>query len=489
MKVGKLGNVGGASVYIISRYVLTALLFVRNVMAARWLSPYYFGVWSVLQLVKQYLSYSNMGLPYGMLVELSRLKGDVNRKRQAIVGFSMWSTLGLVVVTLIGAAIAGVLVRPEYAGYGLGSLLILLAVGVCVGHFEQALSAVCRVDGQFPQITAAGLGSGLVSMLAFVGKGGEGLLYRLVIWMTVGGGVSVAILLTKARLGWARPSWEGANTIVAVSTAMLLYNISHYLIPMSTRTIVGKYYSAELMGQFSLANSLSAMSSVGVYGLMWVLYPRLIKMGSTGSNEDIERLVEVGSRQLLIVTSGFVCISLLGSRTLFYVLAEYGEARVAFEVLLMSQVFLMSAFVHNSVAVGRKLEYGIAKCAGTGVILSILITLFIAAQGGSITGVALGMVIANGVYAYLQVMLLERELPEGKSCRRYWNSMWTSGTMAVVGVVSASVALRVETWGGIVGMAILATTNWRFGRDQWLQMRAMESERIGVGKGWENGKE
>jgi hypothetical protein len=98
------------------------------------------------------------------------------------------------------------------------------------------------------------------------------------------------------------------------------------------------------------------------------------------------------------------------------------------------------------------------------------------------------VVVANGLYSYLQVVLVSKELPGAGVLEKYWGGMWASGTVAVIGVVCASVILEMETWGGIAGLTILAAKNWKFGRDQWLQMRGMRSEGISVGKGWENAK-
>ncbi len=66
--------VAPSSTYVIIRYVTYAMQFANAILLARYLNEFYFGVYSFIMLVMQYMSYSNLGINESLNTEYAARK-------------------------------------------------------------------------------------------------------------------------------------------------------------------------------------------------------------------------------------------------------------------------------------------------------------------------------------------------------------------------------------------------------------------------------
>jgi O-antigen/teichoic acid export membrane protein len=364
--------------YIGIKYLTFGLQFVNSILIAKNLGVYYFGIYSFLLLVNQYLIYTGMGPSYSLNAILATRKNELEFSK------ILWNNSILLSLILIGSAFfSGVVIssyfpkifsKYHFTEYAFFILLIFALTG-----FNNLFVNLYRTYGLLQKINFYQLIIPLVQFIVlFLAKEKE-LLYYLLAGTIVANAVSLLLFIYKSplsnRLSFKRRIF---SELLTRGFHLLLYNVSFYLILLSSRTIVSIYYTAEELGYYTLAVNLSNAIFMIVGAFAFAVYPKLLnKFHNYSITETKSLLSEIRS---LYITSCYI-LTYLGFFAIPFLelfLPQYKQMIPALKILLLTQLILNNNFGYSILLVAKKKEKYMTMFALTGMILIIVISLIFA---------------------------------------------------------------------------------------------------------------
>ncbi len=455
-----------------SRYVGYGLQFVRGILVAKFLGLYLFGVWGFLMLVRQYLSYTSLGLQYAINVELATESVDDPEKQEQIVRVALTTTAliaGLLSLSGLGIQVFGV---PLFEKYSFNQYAVALGVIAGLGHLQQLFANIYRVHGKLARIAASELFVAAVSLLAALLFRGEALILALLGAMILSGVVSIAIFMIRAPFKVSLSfDIRHVRHLLSIGIPLLIYAVSFYLITVAGRTIISVFYSVETMGYYSLANTITATTLLGLNAVIWVVFPDVLSRTREGlADEAVARTVQKVND--LYGTSVFLAVfgMILALPLLFLFLPKYKPVRGALEVLLLSQAILSLSFGYNCAAIARKQQLKVAGISLIAVAVVTSLGLLAALLKFHYVWIAVSILAGSFVFTILQTRLGSRMLNKGNVQTEYFKSVLPLGGLVAIMFVLVGSLMGNSTLGGLTGLAVFIITSkeklallWSFG--------------------------
>ena len=368
--------------FIISRYLNYALLFVRGLILAKFLGPVNFGTWGFLTLLLQYFSYSTLGINYAVTVKLSTTEdvndGNKSKVSSSAVIVSLFISLGIIVIAL------GIhfLKIPVFSKFDFNRFLVPTFLIVGFANVQQVLINIYRVkNGLFKIAVTETVSAILLIASAFLFHNNDLIVWQLR-FMAFTGLISILILLLNPpiKIQYLLDK-KIVKLLFRLGLPLLIYNFSFYLITISARTIINGFYSNEILGYYTLANSLSYAVLLGFQSAGWAIYPDVLsktarRTNPQDSSEIINRINTIYSTACFLIV--FLVVMFLPLLMLF--LPAYKPAIPVITILIFAQAILSVSFGYNALAVARNKQNTVAKISIGVVILIVtfgLITCFL----------------------------------------------------------------------------------------------------------------
>ena len=268
---------GKVAIFLINRYIIYGVAFIKEVALAAVLGPYYYGVWAAIKLIAQYLNYTQLGVHNALNVLLSSNEKDDQEKATAIVSSAFFVT-GTIVLILLSLAIGiNAIDLPIATKYSFEKYLLLVATMAALHHFYYLFINIYRSYGYLLKIAFSEfLLQAALLPLIFIFKGEK--LLEMLLWANIFVYIfTIALFLinspVKVKLQFDR---QRIATIVKRGLHLLIYNTSYYLIMISSRTVIGIDYEVEEMGYYSFANSFANVVFMGLGSIVWILFSKML---------------------------------------------------------------------------------------------------------------------------------------------------------------------------------------------------------------------
>jgi O-antigen/teichoic acid export membrane protein len=128
------------------------------------------------------------------------------------------------------------------------------------------------------------------------------------------------------------------------------------MITMSATTIISYYYTAEELGYYSFANTISINVVLIIQSFMFILYPKILNRLSTASNEDsISLLKQI--RDTYILGADFLSVlSLFVIPVIFIFFPQYLGILNSFKILTIAQIILNITNGYSQYLISQKKE-------------------------------------------------------------------------------------------------------------------------------------
>ena len=468
-----------------NRYFCYFLMFVRGMLVAKFLGPYFFGIWGFINLVLSYLSYTSMGIQFAINVELSTKDKDNRKEVAVIIGNSLILTLCVCAVLLcmvVAVKIGGVEIFPSYSF----SQYTLLAVFIAsLNHITQVFANIYRAYGYLFRIAFNELILSVSTFLCVFMFSGVDLIEGIMFAMTGSGLISIMIYIIKSPIP-IRPciNIKIAKQLLSKGLSLLIYNVSFYLIMVTGRTIISIFYSVEELGYFSLANSITAATLLGLGSITWVLFPKFLWKLRTDipayeASAAINKITRVYSPVVYLIVFGAIMLSPL----LFLYLTEYKPLAPALNYLLLSQAVLSSCIGYSSIAISRNRQNAVAKISLMAVAIVAVIGTTVAFLKLDFTFVALTVFIAICFYSLLQTKVGKELVEEDASLLAAFNQILPFNFVIPILIIVAGNLLGYYEITGFIGFAAFLMLNyknifWSFreSRDFLVKMSGRERE-------------
>lgn len=386
-----------------SRYLSYALLFLRGLLVAKFLGPYFFGIWGFITLYQQYLSFTSMGIQYAINTELALLEADDKRRRDALINSSFTLTVFIFVALIVCAVVLQYLNVDIFKNEGSGQFIILTFVIGGLQHFRELFANIFRVFNDYWRIAAGELLIAAVTLLVVFFFKDESLIYYLLIaWA---GALTISILFFVIRAPFKirfHVDRVEAKILFSIGLPLLVYSISYYLMTLSSRTIISIFYDLDIIGYYTFAYTITNATLLGLNAASWVFYPVILARLKEGTEEsELRNTISKVTNLYGVAVVMIVYVCIICSPVFYVFLEKYKPAGPALNVLLLSQAVLSLGFIFNTLAIARKKHNQLALFSMASTILSAVLCLLFAILKLDFVWLAIGTLISFVLYTII----------------------------------------------------------------------------------------
>jgi O-antigen/teichoic acid export membrane protein len=453
-----------------SRYTSYGILFLRGLLIAKYLGPSLFGVWGFLTLAQQYLSYTSFGLQYAITVELSTTSKDVEKGHGEISNVTL--TLTTIIAIILG--LLGLFLQISdveiFAKYSFNQYALTLGLISGITHLNQVLTNIYRVYQKLFKIAFREFVTALSLLIVSLNFKDDALINALLIAMLISELFSLALFLIKAPL---RISFSLDHTstkkMLSVGIPLLIYNVSFYLIMVSARTILSIFYPVEAMGFYSLGNSITNATLLGLRSVVWVMFPTILSrthegIDSKNARNTVEKVNTLYSTSVFFVVFGMILLLPI----LFLALPQYRPAANTISVLLLSQAVLSAPFGYNTIAIARKKQLKVAQISMVAAMAVASMSIIVSLLKADFIWIALSVLFGSFVYTILQARLGSQTIAYPQTKINYlWDILPPGSILAILCFLAGSLSNFSEI-SGIIGLLIFSVSNRKRLKTIWL---------------------
>ncbi len=349
--------------YLLSRYATFGLQFITSIYIAVKLGAYYFGVWSFFMLLINIGQSCNFGLGNAVNILLVQHKSDEqlcrNYNFNALIGSLFLSIIPLGI--LVYHKIFGIALFEKYE---LGNLLLLACLSVMLLYLNSLFMNIFRVKGKLFEV-AFGQSVFPVLTLCLMFFGNEKTLLTL-----LGGGYFVGCLLTTLlylRHGFS--NFSGSFSLACMKDVwkkgffLFLYNTAFALIVLSTKMIIGRFYSVQDFGRFAFAFSLANAVMLMVDSMLFLIFPKTVDMLSGDDNEKHVEKIQLMRSSYITGVHLLVYIAVPACGVLMYFLPQYKASFPYFVAIVAALMIYPLCFGYNTYLLAQNKENMIAFLA------------------------------------------------------------------------------------------------------------------------------
>lgn len=403
--------------YVIIRYVTYVIQFVNAVLLARYLNAFYFGIYSFIMLLMQYMSYSNLGINESLNTEYAAHKKDASQLNN--LWNNAWSVnIVLNIVITLVCLILFEITDTLFTTYQFNDYKYLLLATCIAINLSKVYITYYKLHGALIKLNIQQILPNLAIFLLLIIYRKELTISNIVIVLFVSNVLSLLIF----RIGVPVVPKFSLNKqwiviLIRRGITLLLYNLSFYFLTLLASSLVSVYYSVETFGCYSFANTLVNGVVMAGGAFLFIFYPKILNRLSAGNVEAIETIRKI--REVYIVFMDLISLlSILCILVISSTVTQYGVK------LVMMYAILMLGRIVNNASTGYAaflIAKGKEHCL---VVYGFLSVLVVAVCGVcvhwldlSVETIALSVAVASFVYTYLVIRLARKILEEPISYR------------------------------------------------------------------------
>ncbi len=251
----------------------------------------------------------------------------------------------------------------------------------------------------------------------------ELVLIQYLTWAIFAGHLISLIIFTgrlkiRFTLNW---NSEEIRSLYKRGIVLLFYNVSFYLLTLSTRSLVSYFLKVEDMGLFTFSSNIASAVILGIGAFEFVAFPKMLSLFSDNV-DDVTAGIYLSKMRKIYITTIYL---LVFAGVIFYpVLVLFfpsysGTVRV-FSLLMVCQLVISMGFAYAAVVIARGKELFLAIQAiiafGFNLIFTYLLSRFLDFQDKSYFVIPL---IISFLYYEIQVVRKGKQmLNQGSSIRQ-----------------------------------------------------------------------
>jgi O-antigen/teichoic acid export membrane protein len=342
--------------YMGIRYIAYVLQFVNSILIAKYLGVFYFGIYSFLLLVNLYINYAGMTPVYSLNAILSARKNSTHLPR-IIWGNSL--LLSLLIIAVISISILGTsFVYPDlFNKYFFSEYVIYIVSIFALNTLNNLFINLYRTYGKLQKINFYQIIVPVAQTIVLFFAKEKNLLALLLLATVVANLMALIIFIIKSPLGSVlNYNKRVSQSLFVRGIHLLLYNVSFYLILLSSRTVVSIFFEAKELGFYTLAINLSFALFMIINSFSFILYPKLLNKFYTNSLEESRTLLnEIRSIYVtgcyILTYAGFFIVP-----ALMYFLPQFGSSFLPFKILLLAQLIMNANLAYSVILIAKKKE-------------------------------------------------------------------------------------------------------------------------------------
>lgn len=364
--------------YIFSRYFVYFISFLASMIMAAKLGPYYLGIWGFATLLLRYFQIVDLGLGSSTTVFLVKNKGNAIEQakyEKAALFILLMMFLGVIIVGLY-YYLFGISIFDKYHLENLFYVICLIAI---FQYFNYYALCVSRVKGKIFEFT---FNQSIGQILTFIGvflASGEKLLYILFISCFIGQLLSTLVYLTKKSIDFSgKLEFARSKKILNKGVFLFIYNFCFYMILMSTKTIVSRYYSIEEFGYFTFSCTLANAAMLLLSAFSSLITPKLLDKFNTNNATLITSTVRTIRINYVYFSHGIMYIALACFPVLLLFLPKYQDTFIAINLTSLATLLYSNSFGYISFLTIKNKEKTIALISSISFIVNVILAFVLA---------------------------------------------------------------------------------------------------------------
>lgn len=272
--------------YISTRYGTYFVQLINSLLIAAYMGPLYLGIWGAINLVIQYATQLNMGIPHAAGTILSINKHHTKYIKK-VIGGCIILLFGVNIVISIALLLSG-LIRPDFfQKYTLDKYIlyiIIIAVGL---NFSALMSNVFRVQNKLLEIACSQSIFPFITLFLLLFFRGSELLDKLVYAYAITTIISLLLFVVRFPIGisWSM-SGKLLKSIQLKGWNLFIYNSSFYLIMITSRTFLSIFYTVEEFGLFTFSFSIANIFVLILEAFSFLIWPKILNRLSRQDNNE-----------------------------------------------------------------------------------------------------------------------------------------------------------------------------------------------------------
>lgn len=398
--------------FVSFKYAAYFIQIINSIAIAKYLGVFAFGIYSFLNLVTQYLNYTNIGIYFSLNTILSVKKKNNHLSKK------IWETsLGITAIISFFLLVFGILFSninlDSLDKYLFSEYSFLIFTITIFYNFNILFSNLFRVYGKLNQINFSEFIGPFLVLCFVLFFNVELKVIHILLALLLKNIFSLItfILYTPLSLKFrinSKLKW----ILIKRGVNLLLYNLSYAFILITARTIVSYFYSVEDLGNFSLANSFSINLIMAIGAFSFLFYPKMInrfskmKFDKNNSNNFINEIQSVYVTGINFIS----IISLVGIPIFTIIIPEYSNMVSLFKVLIVAQIFINSSYGYSIYLIAHGKEIILTKIGFISIICLFITGSLCAMLGFNIQLFSLTIIISSLIYTSLIIYKVRLQL-------------------------------------------------------------------------------
>jgi O-antigen/teichoic acid export membrane protein len=339
--------------FILSRYFTYFIQFINSLFIAAFLGPFYMGIWGFITLIIQYLNQINFGIAHSVNTLISIHK----HKRwyvQVVVNTSITMLIILSVFVFVIFIVNGVLDINIGEKYNFSEFAPIVAFIGILGYFNTLFNNVFRVYGRLFEIAfSQTIFPVLVAIVLIFFKGKE-LLWAIVVVNLISFLLSFGLYIIRCPIK-IKPVliWRLAKSIQIKGWHLFVYNTSFYLIIISTKSFISKFYPVEEFGYFSFAFALANVVLLLLQSFSYLIYPKLINRLANANPERVNEVLRMVRDAYITTSHLLVHLAVLLFPLLMLFFPQYDQSEKAFRLIALTVVLYTNTFGYSGLLISK----------------------------------------------------------------------------------------------------------------------------------------
>ncbi len=388
----------GVVQFVVLRYSTLAIQFINALIIAQFLGAYYFGIYSFVTLVLQYLTYSNLGINYSVNVLLSIKKGNPELTSKLWANSLYITFIAGILVVFMG--IIGLMFDPPYfQKYEFSRYILPVVFNAILVNYNGLFVNSFRIYGKLREINIYQMliPLGTLALLPFF-KGQ--LLLDVWIGMNFACNLfSFLLFVNKAPHSLAHHHNVKIPAILLHKGAhLLLYNMSFYFITIAARTVISVGYSVEELGFYSFANAIANAVMTAGGAFVFVFFPKMLNRFHAMTNLETLAFLKRIRIAYITVLNLMVLASMVVVPLIAYFIPEMAPAENAILILLCSQIIINTNMGNATMLIARKQEKYLTPFGFEAILIVVVFGSLLAWMEYNLDFIALVVLLASAYY-------------------------------------------------------------------------------------------
>lgn len=398
---------------MITRYLIYFITFVSSLIIASKLGPYYMGIWGFILLIIRYFHIVDFGLGNSITVLLVKNKED--KEVQAEYEVTSLVIIGIISLVIILVSLFYYLFGIEIINkYNIGNLFYAVMAIAIMQYYNDYLLKVYRAKGKMFEFTFY---QSIIQILVFISvflARGRQLIVFLTASYLIGHILSLVFFVFGKGINiHGRASLEKGKEIISKGFYLFIYNFSFYMIIISTKSLIGAYYTVEEFGYFTFAYTLAYAAILLLTAFSSLITPKLIDKFNTDNVAQIDNTIRLLRINYIYLAHGLMYVAMLVFPIILLFMHQYSHTLQVINLTALATILYTNSFGYISFLMAKNREKVLARNSLLSLIINIaLLFVLIFLIKVTYEYVVIGTLISYFVFSYITVYSGKKELKQ-----------------------------------------------------------------------------